>query len=420
MEKIVINGGRPLSGNIEISGSKNAALPIMASCILTDEELKLENIPNLQDILTMVKVLESVGVKADLSDLANKKICLQYKESDKAVAEYDLVRKMRASVLILGPLLARKREASVSLPGGCAIGARPIDIHIEALQKLGAEFSLDKGYVTCKATNGLSGTKIDLPKISVGASENVIMAAALAKGESEISNIAIEPEIIDLINCLKQMGSEIEFIDKRKIIIQGKETLMGTTHCVIPDRIEVGTYMIAGALIGDRLTIKNVNLEHIQNVLNAFHNLGINLDVSEDKIFISKANLEKSINLQTEEYPGFPTDLQAQMMVLLSLSNQPSSIRENIFENRFMHVPELNRMGAKISISGNYASVDPCINLLGAPVMATDLRASVSLVLAGLIAKGETIINRIYHIDRGYESIEKKLQACGADIKRIN
>ena len=419
MEKIVITGGEPLSGNITIGGSKNAVLPIMATCILTDEAVHLTNVPNLQDIQTMIKVLESLGVKADISNLSQNKLTVCYEDINKNIAEYDLVRKMRASVLILGPLLARKKEASVSLPGGCAIGARPIDIHIDALKKLGAEFVLDGGYVNCKAPKGLKGNKIDLKKISVGASENIIMAASLASGESEINNIAIEPEVIDLIKCLKSMGSEIDFIGDRKILIQGKENLRGTTHNVIPDRIEAGTYMIAGALIGNNLKIQNIEPDHMQNILNVFEELKIDFKLNKDSISISKSDIEVGVNLQTEEYPGFPTDLQAQIMVLLSKSKKNSSIIENIFENRFMHVPELNRMGTQISIEGNKSIISPSSELIGAPVMATDLRASVSLVLAGLISKGETIINRIYHIDRGYEEIEKKISQCGGNIKRI-
>jgi UDP-N-acetylglucosamine 1-carboxyvinyltransferase len=419
MEKIVITGGEPLSGNITIGGSKNAILPIMAACILTDEAVHLTNVPNLQDIQTMIKVLESLGVKTDISNLNQNKLTVCYEDIDKNIAEYDLVRKMRASVLILGPLLARKKEASVSLPGGCAIGARPIDIHIDALKKLGAEFVLDSGYVNCKAPKGLRGNKIDLKKISVGASENIIMAASLASGESEINNIAIEPEVIDLIKCLKSMGSEIDFIGDRKILIQGKENLRGTTHHVIPDRIEAGTYMIAGALIGNNLKILNIEPDHMQNVLNVFEELKINFKLNKDSVSLSKSDIEVGINLQTEEYPGFPTDLQAQIMVLLSKSNKQSSIIENIFENRFMHVPELNRMGTQISIEGNKSIILPSGELIGAPVMATDLRASVSLVLAGLISKGETTINRIYHIDRGYEGIEKKISECGGNIRRI-
>ena len=419
MEKIVITGGEPLSGNITIGGSKNAILPIMAACILTDEAVHLTNVPNLQDIQTMIKVLESLGVKADISNLSQNKLTVCYEDINKNIAEYDLVRKMRASVLILGPLLARKKEASVSLPGGCAIGARPIDIHIDALKKLGAEFVLDSGYVNCKAPKGLKGNKIDLKKISVGASENIIMAASLASGESEINNIAIEPEVIDLIKCLKSMGSEIDFIGDRKILIQGKENLRGTTHEVIPDRIEAGTYMIAGALIGNNLKIQNIEPDHMQNILNVFEELKIDFKLNKDSISISKSDIEVGVNLQTEEYPGFPTDLQAQIMVLLSKSKKNSSIIENIFENRFMHVPELNRMGTQISIEGNKSIISPSSELIGAPVMATDLRASVSLVLAGLISKGETIINRIYHIDRGYEEIEKKISQCGGNIRRV-
>jgi UDP-N-acetylglucosamine 1-carboxyvinyltransferase len=419
MEKIVITGGEPLSGNITIGGSKNAVLPIMATCILTDEAVHLKNVPNLQDIQTMIKVLESLGVKVDILNLNQNQLTVCYENIDKNIAEYDLVRKMRASVLILGPLLARKKEASVSLPGGCAIGARPIDIHIDALKKLGAEFVLDGGYVNCKAPKGLKGNKIDLKKISVGASENIIMAASLASGESEINNIAIEPEVIDLIKCLKSMGSEIDFIGNRKILIQGKENLRGTTHEVIPDRIEAGTYMIAGALIGNNLKIQNIEPSHMQNILNVFEELEIDFKLNKDSVSLSKSDIEVGVNLQTEEYPGFPTDLQAQIMVLLSKSNKQSSIIENIFENRFMHVPELNRMGAHISIKGNKSIISPSSEFIGAPVMATDLRASVSLVLAGLISKGETIINRIYHIDRGYEEIEKKISQCGGNIRRI-
>ena len=419
MEKIVITGGEPLSGNIEIGGSKNAILPIMATCILTDEPIHLTNVPNLQDIQTMTKVLQSLGVQADISNLNQNKMTICYEEIDKSIAEYDLVRKMRASVLILGPLLARKKEASVSLPGGCAIGARPIDIHIDALKKLGAEFTLDSGYVNCRAPEGLKGNKIELKKISVGASENIIMAASLAKGESEINNIAIEPEVIDLIKCLKSMGAEIEFTSDRKILIQGKDNLRGTTHDVIPDRIEAGTYMIAGALIGSDLKILNIEPDHMKNILNVFKDLKIDFILDKNSITLSKSNIEVGINLQTEEYPGFPTDLQAQMMVLLSRSKKQSTIIENIFENRFMHVPELNRMGAQISIDGNHSIISPADEFIGAPVMATDLRASVSLVLAGLISKGDTTINRIYHIDRGYEKIEKKISQCGGNIRRI-
>jgi len=419
MQKIIINGGCPLNGSIHISGSKNAALPIMAASILTNDKLELSNVPNLDDVKTMSKVLSSLGVEVDKNNISENKMTLCYKDSDQSVAEYDLVRKMRASVLVLGPLLARKREATVSLPGGCAIGARPIDIHIEALQKLGAEFSLNQGYIKCKASKGLIGCELDLPKISVGASENIIMAACLAKGESKIKNIAIEPEVIDLVNCLKSMGANIELTDKRIILIQGVDEMKGTSYSIIPDRIETLTYIIAGALNAERLLIKDINISHIQNVLDSLQKLNIAVETKNNEVSVTKTSIDEGIELDTEEFPGFPTDLQAQMMVLMSLGKKKSIIRENIFENRFMHVPELNRMGANIEISGKKAIIHPCDNFLGAQVMATDLRASVSLVLAGLVANGETTLNRIYHLDRGYENIEKKLQSCGADIKRI-
>jgi UDP-N-acetylglucosamine 1-carboxyvinyltransferase len=420
MEKIVIIGEEPLQGTIAISGSKNASLPLMAASILTNETITLNNTPNLADIHTMGSVLDSLGVNFDKTRLIdNNQIQLTYKESDRALAEYDLVRKMRASILVLGPLLARKREATVSMPGGCAIGARPVNIHIDALAKLGGEFNLEKGYIKCEAKYGLKGAKITLPMISVGATENIIMAATLAKGETEISNIAIEPEIIDLIDCLKAMGGQIEIQHDRKVLIQGVDELHGTTHTIIPDRIEVGTYIIAGAITKGELEIKNIDFEHIENLLLAFDNLGMDIHKDKDSLKIKESNINKSIELDTREYPGFPTDLQAQMMVLLSLSKNSSVIRENIFENRFMHVPELNRMGANIEINGSKATVKPCRGFSGAQVMATDLRASVSLVLASLIAKGETTINRVYHLDRGYEKLEDKLAACGANIKRV-
>ena len=326
---------------------------------------------------------------------------------------------MRASILVLGPLLARKREATVSMPGGCAIGARPVNIHVDALAKLGGEFNLEKGYIKCEAKSGLKGAKIELPMISVGATENIIMAATLAKGETEINNIAIEPEIIDLIDCLKAMGALIELQPNRKILIQGVDELHGATHNVIPDRIEVGTYIIAGAITEGELELKNINFDHIENLLSVFENLDINMHKGDNSLKVNISDISKSIELDTREFPGFPTDLQAQMMVLLSLSNSSSVIRENIFENRFMHVPELNRMGANIETIGSKAIINSCGGFSGAQVMATDLRASVSLVLASLIAKGETTINRVYHLDRGYEKLENKLASCGANIKRI-
>ena len=419
MQKIVINGGNFLQGKINVSGSKNASLPIMAASILTDETLELENVPDLVDVHTMSQVLSSLGVSVASHNESKNNLSLNYSDSDSAIAEYDLVRKMRASILVLGPLLARKRHASVSLPGGCAIGARPVDLHINALTKLGASFELESGYIKCNAPKGLIGNKINFDKVSVGATENIVMAASLARGESEITNIALEPEVMDLITCLNKMGAKIELGDNRNILIEGVDQLKGTVHSIIPDRIEAITYIIAGALIGKNLEITNINIEHVSNVLEILNELSINFAMRESSITVEQSSISDGITIDTMEYPGFPTDVQAQMMVLLSLGKSVSKISENIFENRFMHVPELNRMGANIEINGKTAVINPCQEFISAQVMATDLRASVSLILAGLVAKGTTTLNRIYHLDRGYEKIEEKLLACGADIQRL-
>ena len=420
MQKILINGGNLLQGSVPVSGSKNASLPIMAASILTNENLELENVPDLVDVNTMSAVLSSLGVNVTKKDVNTNRLTLRYSDSESTIAEYDLVRKMRASILVLGPLLARKRYASVSLPGGCAIGARPVDLHIDALTKLGAAFELDGGYIKCSAPNGLKGNKINFSKVSVGATENIIMAASLARGESEIRNIAVEPEVMDLIDCLNKMGAKIELGENRNVHIQGVDQLQGAVHSIIPDRIEAITYIIGGTIIGNDLKITNLNLEHISNVLELLNELSINYSMGENSIIVNQSEISDGIDINTMEYPGFPTDVQAQMMVLLSLGKSKSQITENIFENRFMHVPELNRMGANIETKGKTAIINPCKGFISAQVMATDLRASVSLILAGLVAKGETTLNRIYHLDRGYEKIEKKLQACGADIRRIN
>ena len=419
MQKIVINGGNFLQGKINVSGSKNASLPIMAASILTDETLELENVPDLVDVHTMSQVLSSLGVSVASQNESKNNLSLTYSDSDSVIAEYDLVRKMRASILVLGPLLARKRHASVSLPGGCAIGARPVDLHINALTKLGASFELESGYIKCNAPKGLIGNKINFDKVSVGATENIVMAASLARGESEITNIALEPEVMDLITCLNKMGAKIELGDNRNILIEGVDQLKGTVHSIIPDRIEAITYIIAGALIGKNLEITNINIEHVSNVLEILNELSINFAMKEISITVEQSSISDGISIDTMEYPGFPTDVQAQMMVLLSLGKSVSKISENIFENRFMHVPELNRMGANIEINGKTAVINPCQEFISAQVMATDLRASVSLILAGLVAKGTTTLNRIYHLDRGYEKIEEKLLACGADIQRL-
>ena len=419
MQKIVINGGNFLQGKINVSGSKNASLPIMAASILTDETLELENVPDLVDVHTMSQVLSSLGVSVVSQNESKNNLSFTYSDSDSVIAEYDLVRKMRASILVLGPLLARKRHASVSLPGGCAIGARPVDLHINALTKLGASFELESGYIKCNAPNGLIGNKINFDKVSVGATENIVMAASLARGESEITNIALEPEVMDLISCLNKMGAKIELGDNRNILIEGVDRLKGTVHSIIPDRIEAITYIIAGALIGKNLEITNINIEHVSNVLEILNELSINFAMKESSITVEQSRISDGITIDTMEYPGFPTDVQAQMMVLLSLGKSVSKISENIFENRFMHVPELNRMGANIEVNGKTAVINPCHEFISAQVMATDLRASVSLILAGLVAKGTTTLNRIYHLDRGYEKIEEKLLACGADIQRL-
>ena len=419
MQKIVINGGNFLQGKINVSGSKNASLPIMAASILTDETLELENVPDLVDVHTMSQVLSSLGVSVVSQNESKNNLSFTYSDSDSVIAEYDLVRKMRASILVLGPLLARTRHASVSLPGGCAIGARPVDLHINALTKLGASFELESGYIKCNAPNGLIGNKINFDKVSVGATENIVMAASLARGESEITNIALEPEVMDLISCLNKMGAKIELGDNRNIFIEGVDRLKGTVHSIIPDRIEAITYIIAGALIGKNLEITNINIEHVSNVLEILNELSINFAMKESSITVEQSSISDGITIDTMEYPGFPTDVQAQMMVLLSLGKSVSKISENIFENRFMHVPELNRMGANIEVNGKTAVINPCHEFISAQVMATDLRASVSLILAGLVAKGTTTLNRIYHLDRGYEKIEEKLLACGADIQRL-
>ena len=419
MQKIVINGGNFLQGKINVSGSKNASLPIMAASILTDETLELENVPDLVDVHTMSQVLSSLGVSVASQNESKNNLSLTYSDSDSVIAEYDLVRKMRASILVLGPLLARNRHASVSLPGGCAIGARPVDLHINALTKLGASFELESGYIKCNAPKGLIGNKINFDKVSVGATENIVMAASLARGESEITNIALEPEVMDLISCLNKMGAKIELGDNRNILIEGVDRLKGTVHSIIPDRIEAITYIIAGALIGKNLEITNINIEHVSNVLEILNELSINFAMKESSITVEQSSISDGITIDTMEYPGFPTDVQAQMMVLLSLGKSVSKISENIFENRFMHVPELNRMGANIEVNGKTAVINPCHEFISAQVMATDLRASVSLILAGLVAKGTTTLNRIYHLDRGYEKIEEKLLACGADIQRL-
>ena len=419
MESIIIKGGNSLSGEIKVSGSKNASLPILASSILV-KKLKLKNIPFLADITSMLSLLESLGVNYKFIDNSKKNdVLLESSEKITSVANYDLVRKMRASFLVLGPLLTKTGFAKVSLPGGCAIGSRPVDLHVFAMKALGADIELNDGYVIAKAKkNRLVGNKIDFPGISVGATENAIMASVLARGETLILNAAKEPEVEDLCNCLVSMGARIQGIGTSQIRIDGVAELSQTNYNIIPDRIEVCTFIIAAAITQSHLSINKINYNHISSFLNIMNKMGLKFKIEKNKIEVFKSGLLNPISLKTSAYPGFPTDMQAQIVTLACLSKGNSDVQENIFENRFMHIPELNRLGANISIEGNKALIKGNTSFVGAEVMATDLRASVSLILAGLSAKGFTKVNRVYHLDRGYENIDKKLSACGAEIYR--
>ena len=418
MQKLLIKGKKELKGNIYISGSKNATLPILASTILASE-VRLLNVPFVKDIFTMLDLLKFIGIK--VKKKRNKNI-LELKNEKKQIstlAPYKLVKTMRAGVLVLGPLLTKFKKAKVSLPGGCAIGTRPVNLHLFALKKLGAKIKIKDGYIVADAKNGLKGTKIKFPSISVGATENALLAASGAEGKTELLNCAIEPEIIDLILFLKKLGSKIKILGRKIIIIGNKSTKEKIKHEVIFDRIEAGTYLVAGALIGKKLTIQNVKPKILKFEIETLKKMGTKILIKKNAITIFKPKNLKKINIFTKPYPYFPTDLQAQLMVLMTQANGLSKIKENIFENRFMHVPELRRMGAKIVIKNKTAFISGPTKLTGAEVMATDLRASVSLVLAGLIADNRTIVNRIYHLDRGYEFLEKKLKNCKALIKRI-
>ncbi|HVO02572.1 MAG TPA: UDP-N-acetylglucosamine 1-carboxyvinyltransferase [Candidatus Cybelea sp.] len=421
MDKIRIRGGRPLQGAIQISGAKNAALPLMATCLLTDQEVRLDNIPDLADITTMSNLLVQHGAEVTTRQTAKQRsIILNGAGVNDTTAPYDLVRKMRASVLVLGPLVARHGQARVSLPGGCAIGTRPVDLHIKGLQQLGAEIELKDGYVVAHAPHGLSGAEITFPKVSVGATENLLMAASLAKGETTLINAAREPEITDLARCLVAMGARIDGIGSNTLRVTGVERLGGTTHRVVADRIEAGTYAMAAAITGGELDLVGVEPELIAAPAASLAQAGVEIKETERGIHVSRSNQALTgVDVMTEPYPGFPTDLQAQMMALMTTAEGASMITETIFENRFMHVPELMRMGASINVHGASAMVRGVRRLTGAPVMATDLRASVSLVLAGLAAEGDTVLNRVYHLDRGYERLTQKLAACGAEIERL-
>ena len=417
MQKLEVFGAKKLKGQIKISGSKNASLPILAATLLSNKKVYLQNLPRVKDIETMVSLLQSLGSKISFN---KNNLAIDNKKQNKNFASYSLVKTMRAGILVLGPLLAKFGKAKVSLPGGCAIGTRPVDIHLDALSKLGVKYKIVQGYVHAKAPKGLIGSKIRFPKISVGATENLIIAASYAKGTTVLSNCAIEPEIKDLVNFLKSMGCNINWISKRSIKIEGVSNVKEINYSVMFDRIEAGTYLIAAALTEGNLKIQNVVPKIIQTEINTLKKIGVKIKVKKDELHIVGNKKIKSIKIKTAPYPGFPTDLQAQMMVLLCKANKQSVIKEDIFENRFMHVAELNRMGAKISTVGNKAKITGNINFEAAELMATDLRASVSLILAALTTKGKSVINRIYHLDRGYENIEKKLKKVGAKIRRVN
>ena len=416
MQKLEVLGAIKLRGQIKISGSKNASLPILAATLLSNKKVYLKNLPKVKDIETMINLLESLGSKVRFD---KKSLIINNLNQNKNFASYSLVKTMRAGILVLGPLLAKFGNAKVSLPGGCAIGTRPIDLHLKALSKLGVKHKIIQGYVHAKAPKGLIGAKIIFPKISVGATENLIIAASFAKGTTILSNCAIEPEIKDLVSFLNKLGCNIKWIAKRKLKILGIKNVLETTYSVMFDRIEAGTYLIAAAVTQGNLKIKNVIPNVIQTEIDVLKKVGAKISLKKNEIHIIGNRKIKSVNIKTAPYPGFPTDLQAQIMVLLCKANNKSLIKEDIFENRFMHVGELNRMGAQISINKNKATISGNTNFACAELMATDLRASVSLILAALTAKGKSIINRIYHLDRGYENIEKKLKKVGARIKRL-
>ena len=416
MQKLLIKGRKQLSGSISISGSKNATLPILAATLLANE-VKLSNVPFVKDIFTMITLLKFIGLNVKTKNTL-RTIEIKSKKKIDTLAPYKLVKTMRAGVLVLGPLLTRHKKAKVSLPGGCAIGTRPVDLHLYALKKLGAKIRIKDGYIIAEAKKGLIGTKIKFASISVGATENAILAACGAKGKTVLLNCAIEPEIIDLISFLKKLGSKITISGRKITIYKPKSENKKVNHKIIFDRIEAGTYLVAGALVGKKLSITKINSSYLRSEIQTLKNMGVKIASTKNSILISKSKNLKKINITTKPYPGFPTDLQAQFMVLMTQANGLSKIKENIFENRFMHVPELKRMGANIEIKNKTAYIYGPSQLTGAEVMATDLRASVSLVLAGLIANNRTIINRIYHLDRGYELLENKLKKCKAEIKR--
>jgi len=416
MDKLVIEGGGKLNGVIPISGAKNAALPLMCAALLTDETLILEGWPDLADTRSMRELLQSLNIEGTTK---GESLHLKAGASIGIEASYDIVRKMRASILVLGPLLTRMGQAKVSLPGGCAIGSRPVDLHIMVMEKLGARVTLEDGYVLAEAKQGLTGNRITFPMISVGATENALMAASMAKGQTVLINAAREPEISDLAECLNAMGANITGHGTSTITIEGVDRLNGATHRVVPDRIEAGTFAIAAAITQGEVRLENTRADHLDALMATLTQAGARVDAGDHHIMIAMTDRPQPVDISTDPYPGFPTDLQAQFMAFMCMARGASQISETIFENRFMHVPELMRMGAKINVSGGTALVRGVDALVGAPVMATDLRASVSLVLAGLVADGKTTLQRIYHLDRGYYQLEHKLNACGARITRV-
>jgi UDP-N-acetylglucosamine 1-carboxyvinyltransferase len=425
LDRIVIRGGLPLKGTLPISGAKNAALPLLAASLLSDGVVVLDSVPRVADIVSMGNLLTELGCAVSetspMNGAGGASFALSARGLKDVTASYDLVRKMRASVLVLGPLLARMGHARVSLPGGCAIGTRPIDLHLKALAQLGAEIELTQGYVEARAAGGLIGADVTFPSVTVTGTENVLMAAVLAKGETILRNAAREPEVADLAQCLVAMGAKIEGVGTDTLRIAGVERLGGTRHGVLPDRIETGTYAVAAAITGGELLLQRTSLHLIKSVADALAAAGVEFEECADGLRVSRRNGPLGgVDVMTEPYPGFPTDMQAQVMALMTVSGGAAMITETVFENRFMHVPELCRMGANINVHGASAIVRGVAQLSGAPVMATDLRASVSLVLAGLAAVGETVINRVYHLDRGYERLEEKLAGCGAQIDRVS
>ncbi len=420
MDRIVVTGNGPLSGQIPIAGAKNACLTLMPATLLSDEPLTLTNAPRLSDIRTMTTLLQSLG--AEVSALNGGQVLAMSSHGlNNHTADYDIVRKMRASILVLGPMLARDGHAIVSLPGGCAIGARPVDLHLKALEAMGAELDLRDGYVHASVPGGLKGAVIEFPMVSVGATENALMAATLAKGTTVLKNAAREPEIVDLARCLRKMGAQIEGEGTSQITIQGVDRLHGATHPVVTDRIELGTYMLAPAIAGGEVELLGGRMDLVAAFAERLDAAGVSVTETDKGLRVARKNGRvRAVDVVTEPFPGFPTDLQAQMMALLCFAEGTSVLEERIFENRFMHAPELMRMGAKIEVHGGTATVTGVEKLKGAPVMATDLRASVSLILAGLAAEGETIVNRVYHLDRGYERVEEKLGNVGAKIERVS